>query len=627
MTRFFFLLLFGMAGMMAHAQYANDEPFAFEDNGRLVMEIEQDASLFIDSTSSTSIDKISPEAFKPLTHFYFKTKIPRKLVEKKFYLRFHFTNLDNKASQFYFFPGMHYRRLELYRVHENGQIEKDTASTNHNGFVPFTLEPGRKGTYILQMLFSKNDNNQIHAHVIKREYLKDYLHQLSTRAYDRKMTGFIFSGALLLMLLFSLVNYSINWKPEFIYNALYCLCMFLIAFIFAYFNNTPGKFFGLFYSYLWLILLNTGFIFYIQFTRNFINTATQYPLIDKLFKAEMLILFLLSVVYSIVHFTDGYARWDSYLENAMKVTVIGMSFIYIILGLENRNRLINYLALGNAAQVIFALIALSMIPVTSSTYSLFNSALFYFEVGVVVSQVFFLLGLAHKNRTDLIDEIKFRETIRLNEEKNAFETKLAIMEAKQAERNRISADMHDDLGSGMTSIRLYSELAKKKLAGFVMPELDKISTSANELLVKMNAIIWSMAGSNDSLDNTIAYIRSFALDYMENTGIRCQVSIAERLPAFQLPGEMRRNIFMIVKECLNNIVKHSGATEVHISLQKEPEGLSLTIRDNGKGIDFDKVSEFGNGLKNMKKRMEDLGGELTIKNHNGTTVRLYKKTR
>ena len=113
---------------------------------------------------------------------------------------------------------------------------------------------------------------------------------------------------------------------------------------------------------------------------------------------------------------------------------------------------------------------------------------------------------------ELVDEIRFK-AIRLNEEKAAYETKLAIIEAKQAERNRISADMHDDLGAGMTTIRLYSELAKKKLSGQNIPGDRKISFSANALLVKMNAIIWSMSSSNDTLDNMIAYIRSYALEF------------------------------------------------------------------------------------------------------------------
>ncbi|MBK6636012.1 MAG: hypothetical protein IPG38_18540 [Chitinophagaceae bacterium] len=179
---------------------------------------------------------------------------------------------------------------------------------------------------------------------------------------------------------------------------------------------------------------------------------------------------------------------------------------------------------------------------------------------------FFLMGLNYKNRSEIISGIKEQEALKLEAEKKEFETQLAIIKAQQEERNRISADMHDDLGAGMTTISLYSELAKTKLKDNPIPEIDKISSSANELLNKMNAIIWSMSSSNDSLNNMIGYIRSYAQEYFENTGVTCR-----------------------------------KATEVSITLERVEGGLSLFIHDNGKGIDLSAIRQFGNGLKNMKK--------------------------
>ena len=214
--------------------------------------------------------------------------------------------------------------------------------------------------------------------------------------------------------------------------------------------------------------------------------------------------------------------------------------------------------------------------------------------------------------------------MKMDAEMKVFETKLAVINAQQEERNRISADMHDDLGAGMTTIRLFSELAKSKMGDKVMPEIEKISVSADELLNKMNAIIWSMSSSNDTLGNMVAYIRSYALEYFENTGIKCRISIPDDLPELVVSGLIRRNVFLVVKEALNNIVKHAAATEVNIVLGKEEKGISLIIHDNGKGIETDKTQRFGNGLKNMKKRMEDLGIDFNIENKNGTIIRLYR---
>ena len=237
---------------------------------------------------------------------------------------------------------------------------------------------------------------------------------------------------------------------------------------------------------------------------------------------------------------------------------------------------------------------------------------------------FFLLGLTYKNRSELIGRIKEQEALKLDVEKKDFENQIAIIKAQQEERNRISADMHDDLGAGMTTIRLYSELAKNKIGDRSIPEIEKISSSANELLNKMNAIIWSMSSSNDSLGNMVAYIRSYSLEYFENSGVNCTISIPDDLPNIVVSGEIRRNVFLVVKEALNNVLKHSKATEVNITLQRVSDGLKLFIKDNGVGIDFEKLRQFGNGLKNMKKRMDDIGIIFSIENNNGTLVTLHR---
>lgn len=177
----------------------------------------------------------------------------------------------------------------------------------------------------------------------------------------------------------------------------------------------------------------------------------------------------------------------------------------------------------------------------------------------------------------------------------------------------------------MTTIRLYSELAKHKLGNRPIPEIDKISSSANELLTKMNAIIWSMSSSNDSLGNMTAYIRAYALEYFEGTGIDCRIEIPENLPNIEVAGKIRRNVFLVVKEALNNALKHAQATVVSIRLVREDDVLSLYIQDNGVGINFDALRPFSNGLTNMKKRMNDVDIDFSIENKNGGTLVILRR--
>ncbi len=196
---------------------------------------------------------------------------------------------------------------------------------------------------------------------------------------------------------------------------------------------------------------------------------------------------------------------------------------------------------------------------------------------------------------------------------------LAIAE----DRKRISAEMHDDLGSGLSKISLLSDMINRNNSGEDMkPHLETISRSSREMVEKMGDIIWSMNVKNDELSNLIAYSRKYAMEFFETTPIRCIVILPESVPLIHIDGKVRRNIFLVVKEALHNVLKHSGADNATLQFDISSHSLSITISDNGKGIDPMKLSEFGNGLGNMEKRMKDIGGTFYIKNNGGTHIEI-----
>lgn len=152
----------------------------------------------------------------------------------------------------------------------------------------------------------------------------------------------------------------------------------------------------------------------------------------------------------------------------------------------------------------------------------------------------------------------------------------------------------------------------------ILPEIEKISNSANELLSKMNTIIWTMKSSNDSLESLIAYIRAYAIEFFDSTPVNCSVNVS-MINDSPMSGEMRRNIFLSIKEALNNILKHSKATSVQIDMLMHNNRLIIRIQDNGTGIDEERLRRFGNGLANMRKRMESVNGKFKIENEGGGT--------
>jgi signal transduction histidine kinase len=207
--------------------------------------------------------------------------------------------------------------------------------------------------------------------------------------------------------------------------------------------------------------------------------------------------------------------------------------------------------------------------------------------------------------------------------------KLLLLEKEQAvekERNRISRDMHDDLGSGLTKIAIMSEVVKKQIhePEKARQQLENISQSSRELVDNLQDIIWVLNPKNDTLESLAAYIREYALKFFEPFETDLEFNYPEKFPLVKLSEETRRNIFLVAKESFNNIAKHAWCDKVNISIAYNPALLKLMIRDDGKGFDPVEVRLFGNGLINMQSRVEQIGGkyEVESKKGEGTITRI-----
>lgn len=210
-------------------------------------------------------------------------------------------------------------------------------------------------------------------------------------------------------------------------------------------------------------------------------------------------------------------------------------------------------------------------------------------------------------------------TLQKQHELNTLKEK---MQAREEERDRIGREMHDDIGSALTTILYLSDDLKTKNKDSDSNIAEKISSTASGIVDNMNEIIWSMNRQYDTLDDLIAYTRQHAVEFLRNHSLNYHFDVPESIPDIPISGEQRRNIFLVIKESLNNIVKHSCATEVNISFCFK-EGIQVCIHDNGKGVETLSQRRFGNGLKNMQQRMESIGGNFSIENNSGTTVQLF----
>lgn len=581
--------------------------------------------VFVDSTNKLPANQLSQKMWTSLAEFKIKAFIPKAWVTQKVYLQLNLTNTDSVDRTIYFYPGFCFQGFKTYRQLPDNSLETLHDLSRDEGFQPIALPAKQKQTFIIKLDFAKTGITYLLPQIIEEGYLKKYQKILYHRNESSAIVGYLLSGILLMMFFFSMANYILSGKKEFLLNGCYTGCMFLLFFLSTYFDKKSGFTASFFLSYLAFALLIFGTLFYIGFTRKFLDTHINFPLLDKLFFYEQLGLLIILLAFSYLHFFSNNFKLQSWLENTAKITALLIGIVYIVTALLQKNKLLNYLAAGNTILIFFAILSFYFLLHPSTTKGAFVKPVFYYEFGIVSELLFFLMGLTYKNRIELIEKIQEQEAMKLAAEKQLYETKIAVLNAQQQERNRISADMHDDLGAGITSIRLYSELAKHKIDKSALPEIDKISASANELLNNMNAIIWTMSSSNNTLADMVAYIRSYSQEYFENTGVTCKIEIPDHVPDIKVSSQIRRNVYLVVKEALNNILKHAKATTVSIVLKHESAGLTLYIQDNGTGINFEKIRRFGNGLVNMKRRMDEMNIDFLIKNNEGTLIKLHYK--
>ena len=228
-----------------------------------------------------------------------------------------------------------------------------------------------------------------------------------------------------------------------------------------------------------------------------------------------------------------------------------------------------------------------------------------------------MLGLASGGARYATQKRMHRELQRL-EQRNAIER----------ERGRIAKDIHDDLGSSLTRIMMLSERVEEGLSNReeVGVHVNKIVSSARHTVQSLDEIVWAVNPENDTLEGLVEYISHYADEFFEDANVSCRLEIPVQLPALELPAEVRHDLFLVVKEAFNNVLKHAQASAVRVEVSATDSTVEISIEDNGRGFDpsLTPVGSKGNGLGNMRRRVETLGGRLAIQSAfgQGTKVRI-----
>lgn len=366
-----------------------------------------------------------------------------------------------------------------------------------------------------------------------------------------------------------------------------------------FFLNAPTTFFGIseeevfsstWYDYLNFILILAMVFLYLIFLKEIFKDSLKNDMVRKVYKVTLLgfpVLFILFVFLTTVHMQTDLVFFTGHVINGPFVTMI------LILNFNKKG----YFALIKYSMIIlFVCIIITAVMAVRFNAGTHNSVLsayplLYIKIGMLIDIVLFQIALL-RNWHDQENQLSLEKVeSQLNAERI---------------RSRISAELHDDLGASLSGISMYSHLMKSQLSdpnSLVLRSLEIIKDTSNELVSKLNDIVWMTNPDQDSLQNLIFKLEEYAHQMAHIKNIK--VKSTEKISSMDLLVDTRRNLFLICKEAINNAIKYSNCTLLELEFELDNELLKIRIMDNGQGFNVQEVKA-GNGLINMQKRAKEI---------------------
>jgi signal transduction histidine kinase len=439
---------------------------------------------------------------------------------------------------------------------------------------------------------------------------------------DNRPFGY-FSFVFLGLLLFQLIYISFQWylvqRIEYMYYILYILALT------AYFG---GRYLMLYSEFDWSsdylarildrqndILLILPTFFYYRFGRYFLNLKQTLPDVNTTIKRIEYVILAQAIFIAL---TNSFTAND-FNKTALVLTCIGMQFVLTLIVLRKiytiGTSLSRFILIGSIVAITTHLIAM-LFPFLGFNPSILIQPGLITMSGIILEIAIFNSGLLFKAREGERQKLEAQQAL-LDE----LTRRQKIQEAYAGVRDRIASDLHDDVGSSLSSISIYSYAAKVKLGQgnntAATELLDMIERNAADTMNAMSDLVWAINPLNDSADKLLLRIKSFCSPLLAAKEISCTWQVDEKYKDILFTQLERRNILLVFKELINNLVKHSEATSCSCLIKVTDRKLHLEISDNGKGFDQSITSE-GNGLRTLKQRVVELGGELKVDSASGT---------
>lgn len=412
-------------------------------------------------------------------------------------------------------------------------------------------------------------------------------------------------GAVGMQLVYLTYHYVLFRKKEFLY---YVLFTFFFTLFFSFVTLEPLKEFGnrisngnLFLTAMTFLMF--GAAFYYKFVRYFSDSAIVTPRFNKVILATEYAMIGSAIV--MMSNTLIFDRKLDFIYPILRVVyfvnilIQAMTIIFLL----RSGKLLNLIiGIGSIVMAFFIKVGILPIVVQLNTKLVAVNTFNYVFTGLIFNFLFFNFALIYKSRD-------------IEKEKTALEVQKQTELFKQ--RTEIGNDLHDDIGASLSSLHVYSTIVEKEIdrnPDLARKYLSKIASGIRTVMENMNDVIWAV--NVQKKDNKLfsSRLKDFNMDLFDAKNIECTYNIDADLEQKITRMLVRKNLLLITKEAVNNVVKHSEASKLSITLKSDKDRLLLEIEDNGNGIVSKKKNSGGNGLQSLEVRTEQLGGQLLVKN-------------
>jgi signal transduction histidine kinase len=430
-----------------------------------------------------------------------------------------------------------------------------------------------------------------------------------------------FQGILVFQSIIFLYIYFTSRKNELLYYSLFLLIIganFLISDTETFgLGDSDGTLQSGWYKLVNIPLVILANLFYVLFLKGFYHSLTKNKLFFVILNSVIKALFASLLIFFGMYAAGVHSDFLFNIINFIGV-VTGIWLVSIII--KEKMPYTRLMAKGFILNLIGTLLTVCMLILLANGVKhllVSEYPLVFVKLGILAELFYFNMAIFRKWQ---------------------FQEKEIAIERIQAElavekvKNQISKELHDDIGSTLSGINMYSHMAQEQTAAGDTEAsgktLEVIQEASDEMIYRLKDMVWAMQPGNERIEQLTERINTYAVFITGAKKIKLQTNFATETNSIKMAAETIHHLYTIAKEALNNAVKYSGANLISISIQSTTEIFTLRIADNGVGFDSEQTIE-GNGLLNMKKRAKEIGAEFSItsKKTQGTSALLIVKLR